>query len=122
LLIGTAETAEYAEAFVRRSRACPYVSSYTAEDHTVVGFFVLPEEKRWWIEVPAEHPELLGLRRVRVFFPRRRDESSPWSRGEVEPVLEETPCGTPCDRCPQYRGREGGRCRGCPATKYYLEE
>ena len=29
---------------------------------------------------------------------------------------EQTPCGSNCLKCPQYRGR----CRGCPVTPFYL--
>jgi hypothetical protein len=112
VLIGNAATREKAEAVARNSRKCPYVASYTATDCLVVGVFALPASKRWWIEYPQEHPELLGLDKVVVPVTTDFEVSSPWTRGVVEPVLSTAPCGTECGECPQY----GTRCRGCPAT------
>ena len=86
-----------------------------AVERFVFGVFVIPPSKRWWIEYPQEHPELLGLERVVVEVMEGIDASSPWTRGTVEPVLDAAPCGTVCAECPQY----GARCGGCPATTYY---
>ncbi len=113
LLVGRAPSEAEAEAFVHRSRGCPYAASYTATGRTVVGLFVLPAEKRWWLEI-ADQPELLGLEALEIYFPAVVATSSPWSRGETQPVMETAPCGTDCLHCPQYRGR----CRGCPATRH----
>lgn len=115
VLVGSAASREKAEQIARNSRDCPYVALYTAQDRLVVGVFAIPVSKRLWIEYPQEHPELLGLQAVAVHVTRRITASSPWSRGEVEPVLDEAPCGTDCSSCPQY----GARCPGCPATTWF---
>ena len=116
VLIGRAATCERAWAFVSDSQRCPYVALYMATDRLVVGVFVLPAHKRWWIEYPQAYPDVLDLKRVAVHVMEDVSTSSPWSRGTVEPVLSLAPCGTDCGRCPQYRAR----CAGCPATTYDL--
>lgn len=115
VLVGNATSRDRAERIARSSRKCPYVALYVADDCLVVGVFAIPVSKRRWIEYPQEHPELLGLEAVVVHVTDGIRASSPWSRGVVEAVLEEAPCGTDCRSCPQY----GTRCDGCPATGWY---
>lgn len=115
VLIGTAPTREEAEAKAQRTRSCPYVALYVVKDRLVVGVFAIPSSKRRWIEYPQDHPEVLGLEAAAVSVTDRVAVSSPWTRGEVEPVLEEASCGTDCQACPQYRTL----CQGCPATIWY---
>ncbi len=115
VLLGNAATPALAEAFACDSRGCPYVASYTAIGTAVMGLYVLPAGKRWWIEYPQEHPEVLGLQKAEVFITDRIEASSRWSLGQVEPVLETAPCGTDCVTCPHYQQR----CMGCPATVFY---
>ncbi len=110
VLIGRAATEERARKLAEST--CPYVGFYAAQGNVVVGVFVLPEAKRWWIEYPQEHPEALGLESATVLITEKPTVSSPWSRGEVQPTALTTPCGTDCLTCPQYRAR----CSGCPAT------
>jgi hypothetical protein len=115
LLVGRAVTPERAARFASESRHCPYVALYEATGSTVIGLFVIPPQKRWWIEI-GDQPELLGLEQLEVYFPQSAEATSAWSRGEVSPDAEETPCKTDCLCCPQY----GERCRGCPAFRHYL--
>jgi hypothetical protein len=115
VLLGNAATCERAADLAQSSRVCPYVATYTASDRLVVGVFALPAHKRWWIEYPQEHPELLGLERLVVHVTDEIRASSPWSRGEVAPVLEIAPCETDCGACPHY----AVRCEGCPVTVHY---
>lgn len=115
VLVGRAATGEKAEAIARNARGCPYVALYAASGQLVVALFGLPRTKRWWIEYPQDHPELLGLERVAVTVIEDMEAASPWARGAVEPTLSVAPCSTVCGRCPQYRAR----CEGCPATTYY---
>jgi hypothetical protein len=109
VLIGNAPTEVAAEQVARNSQGCPYVAMYAATGRMVVGVFALPASKRRWIEIPQERPELLGLQKAAVFVTEGIEASSPWSRGEVRPVLQLAPCGTDCRPCPLYRA-------GCPAT------
>lgn len=96
---------------------CPYCVSFSNSDGTVVGLFAIPGDQRWWLEWVVEHPqETLGLQRAEVFFARQVEASSPWSRGEVQAILKQAPCGANCPECTLYRGK----CPGCPATQYFL--
>jgi hypothetical protein len=114
LLVGEAATEEKATRIAANSRACPYVALYESSGNFVMGVFVLPGSKQWWIEVPAEQPELLGLEKAAVFITDQIGASSPWSRGMVSPELEIAPCGTDCGQCSAL----GQGCDGCPATVY----
>jgi hypothetical protein len=116
-LLGNAASREKAREIACVSQNCPYVALYVAADRLVVGVFALPASKRWWIEYPQEHPEVLGLEKVVVHVTERIEASSPWTRGTVEPILAVAPCGTDCGQCPHY----GARCQGCPATTYYMQ-
>lgn len=118
ILVGNAATREKAEEMARNFQGCPYATLYAATDRLVVGVFAIPASKRWWIEYPQEHPELLGLEEVVVHVTEGIEASSPWTRGTVEPVLSVAPCGAECGECPQY----GVRCQGCPATTYYTHD
>jgi hypothetical protein len=112
ILVGQAASETLAAEYAAEYGRCPYAASYTATGRLLLGVFVLPKDKRWWIEIPAERPELLGLEHADLFFPEVVATSSPWSRGEVQPVLEAAPCGTDCGACPWYRDP----CQGCPAA------
>lgn len=115
VLLGTAGTPRAAAEHARDSAQCPYVCSYTAEGCMTVGVYVLPADKRWWIEIPARQPELLGLVRASLAFMDFPDAESAWSLGKVRPELSRPPCGSDCLRCPQY----AARCTGCPASTFY---
>ena len=118
ILVGNAATCEKAEEIARNSQGCPYATLYVATDRLVVGVFAIPASKRWWIEYPQEHPELLGLEKAVVLVTEGIEASSPWTRGTVEPVLSVAPCGAECGECPQY----GDRCQGCPATTHSVHD
>ena len=114
VLVGQAASDIDAEGIAANTQGCPYVALYATSDRLVTGIFVLPRDKQWWIELPQERPELLGLESVQVFIADRLEASSPWSAGSVEPELPIAPCGAGCGQCPHYRTR----CDGCPATVF----
>jgi len=116
ILIGEAPSPEKARFVVKNSNRCPYSVAYLNSGRTIIGVSVIPPDHKWWLEWVEEHPEeTIGLTRVEVFFTKKVDASSPWSRGEVEPLTEISPCGSSCEKCPQYHKV----CKGCPATRYY---
>ena len=118
VLLGNAPSTEAAAAIARQMQGCPYVASYRSHGDMVIGVFALPPEKRWWIELPQERPELLGLERVAVFVTEQVHAKSPWTAGAVQATADTAPCGSDCRSCPQY----GERCNGCPATVHYVAE
>ncbi len=103
VLIGRVATCDRARAFASDSQRCSYVALYTATGRLVIGVFVLPAHKRWWIEYPRTHPDVLGLERLEIHVLEDVSTSSPRSRGSVALVLTLAQCGTDCGRCPQYR-------------------
>lgn len=115
LLGGT--TPQRAERLAEIFCPCPYCASFAIAGGTVMGLYVLPADHGWWLEAIEERPqETLGLERAEVLFARHFTATSPWSRGEVQPIGEKGPCGAACPECPNYRQK----CPGCPATQYYV--
>lgn len=110
------DSKDKARAVVDSMKSCPHLimAGVTGERTSMV--FIVPESLRWWFEGPAENPEVLGAKAVKVFI--LDDILYP---EEVEPRLPETksetpPCGANCDECPMS---EKYNCPGCPATVNY---
>ena len=114
VLIGAAPDEKSAEEYIQFTRACPYVACCQRAGQTVMSLYVLPEEKRWWIEIPAQRPDLLGLQQVSLTFVDHAPASSAWSRGETRPEAATPPCGSDCSTCPYY----SQPCAGCPASVF----
>ncbi|MBU7043969.1 MAG: hypothetical protein HXS47_10290 [Theionarchaea archaeon] len=118
ILIGKAPYARKAEDIVKNGSKCPYCAHYASIDTLIMGLFVVPSDHIAWLTSIQTHPEVLGLQYAEVLLPKETQASSPWSRGEVRPVLRTAPCNSsPCTECPQYPHT----CAGCPATIYYQE-
>jgi hypothetical protein len=116
ILVGEAPHSTKAEDIVKNGRKCPYSAHYTSIDTIIIGLFVLPSDHTSWLTYVQDHPEVMGLDRAEVFLTEKVQGSSPWSRGEVEPLLKVAPCDSPpCIECPLYTEE----CTGCPATIYY---
>jgi hypothetical protein len=110
-------TPERASRLAEIFHPCPYCASFAIAGGTVVGLYAMPADHGWWLEWVEEQPqETLGLERAEVLFAQHVTAASPWSRGEVQPTQEHSPCGAACPECPNYRQE----CPGCPATQYYL--
>ena len=117
ILLGNTNTSEKAAEMAETFRPCPYCVSYQSSGNTLIGVFVIPEDHKWWLESVAENPEgTMSLKSAEAFFPEAIDASSPWSRGEVEPILEQAPCSAECQKCPVYENP----CQGCPSTRDYI--
>jgi hypothetical protein len=111
---GRAETETQARETAGMMKNCPYTVMYISMGIDVVGVLVLPESKKWWVDL-QNNPELLGLSSLQVFFYSRADMHSPWSLGLVQPELAAPPCGSLCSTCPNYLDK----CQGCPASRFY---
>lgn len=115
ILVGEALFPEKAGLLAEKYFQCPYCMLFTRAESFLVGVFALPEDHQWWLKYIEKDPEaILGLKTAAAFFTQDVRASSPYSRGEVNPVLEKAPCGSSCERCPLYQ-RE---CKGCPATHF----
>jgi hypothetical protein len=111
---GRAVNETQARATAGMMKTCPYSVLYVSNDVKVFGALVLPESKKWWADL-QDHPELLGLSSLQVFFYSRVDVHSPWSLGLVQPELVVPPCGSVCSTCLYYLDK----CQGCPASRFY---
>lgn len=118
VLIGKAPSARRAKSITDFFNKCPYCAVCTNKDFMVFGILSFPFEHRWWFESIVTNPkETMGLQSAEIFFADKIKASSPWSSGKVKPVLDRPPCGASCQRCPMLHKE----CKGCPATKYYLD-
>jgi len=116
VLLGKASSHKRATTIAETYTQCPYCVSYVSSGCTIIGVFSLPQDHKWWLEWVAEKPEeTLGLQRAEVFFTERIKAISPWSAGNVIPILEIAPCGANCMKCFHYQKD----CEGCPSTQYY---
>jgi len=117
VLLGEALTPKKAQLIADTYRQCPYCVSYTSAGCTVIGVFSLPQDHRWWLEWVVENPkETIGVKCAKSYFTQRVVASSPWTRGDVKPILERAPCGADCRECSRCREE----CEGCPATLHYI--
>lgn len=116
LLLGEVTTHKKAKLIADTYAQCPYCVSYISAGCTVIGVFSIPQDHQWWLEWVAKNPEeTLGLRCAEVFFTKKVEASSPWSRGEAKASIEKAPCGADCEECFRYQKE----CGGCPATRHY---
>lgn len=117
VLLGKMSSHKRATTIAKTYTKCPYCVSYISIGCTIVGVFSLPQDHKWWLEWVVEYPEeTLGLKCAEVFFTQKVKTTSPWSCGEVKPILKRAPCGADCEECFRYQKE----CEGCPATIYYI--
>jgi len=111
LLVGEAPSAEFAARVAEQYKDCPHVHFIAAFGAMLVAVWYLPDEKRWWLDLVAEHPQVsLGLRRVALYRTERPGyplaqvrQAEPWN-GPL------APCGSDCRSCDRLDA-----CPGCPA-------
>ncbi len=118
LLIIETSSSDKAEKNTKRMKNCPHLLACGQSSNYAFNLFIVPEEKRLWLEYPTRHPEVLGAKSVRLelieslIFPESYNLRVPVEK------LEVSPCGAKCLECPF---REEFNCKGCPATVYYTE-
>lgn len=133
LLVGEAPSAEFAARLADQYKGCPHVHFIAAFGAMLVAVWYLPESKRWWLELVAEHPQIsLGLLRAAVYRTERAGYPESALREFAPCVGPLAPCGSDCRACdrasnPAVRGVSGcassmgeatqdeAGCGGCPA-------
>jgi hypothetical protein len=119
VVFGYAPTALKAAQIAETYRQCPYCVSYRCSGRSATGIFSVPTDHRWWLQRVVDEPvETVGLESAALFYPQEVTAFSPWTRGEVQPDMDLAPCQTDCRQCTRY----GDVCRGCPATRFYLQD
>ncbi|UCD44192.1 MAG: hypothetical protein JSV27_08625 [Candidatus Bathyarchaeota archaeon] len=97
----------------RRYAPCPHVALWAVEGTEARVVLHLPEDKSFWAEYIAEHPEKTfgGEAAALTFFDRVHRSPEPRQHKRLSDV---SPCGSDCATCPAYES-----CPGCPATVHY---
>ena len=97
-------------------KKCPFLffGGYSSEIFQYV--FIVPEEKKWWLEYPAKNPEIIGAEKIKleimenIVKPDNFELTIPKEKSKI------SPCGSSCENCPM---RIEKNCAGCPATIYF---
>ena len=119
ILIAKMESEEKAAKNAGKMKNCPRLLASGTNSSTYYGVFIIPFEKRWWLEYPVEHPEVMGAEKIELLLventitPSEFKHVLPESKGRI------SPCGSDCGNCPM---RQEYNCDGCPATLYYYNE
>jgi hypothetical protein len=91
---------------------CPRTIACGTNDVFSYTIIIIPEDKKWWLEYPQEHPEVLGAKNVKLnlienlLFPEDFQLRIPKVKNRT------APCGSDCHGCPM---RKEWNCEGCPA-------
>lgn len=118
ILAGTAINNKKAAAISKFFEKCTFCVLSTYKDNNIYTVLTVPSDRKWWVETIREKPkDTVGLEKAEVFYLEVIEVKSPWSTGEVKPILDKPPCGAECLTCPVYKKA----CPGCPATKHYMK-
>ncbi|MFX1299887.1 MAG: hypothetical protein ACFFAL_07825 [Promethearchaeota archaeon] len=110
------DSKDKAQAAIEYMKNCPHLIMAGVMGERTSMVFIVPDSLRWWFEGPAENPEVLGAKAVKVFifdkivYPEEYEPRLPDVLGETPP------CGANCQECPMS---EKYNCPGCPATLKY---
>ncbi len=99
---------------------CPYLVHYAIldDDQSAIWVNLVPPDREWWLRAIQDEPELMGTTFAMVFISKEVCYPETIRMRVPDPTADKSPCGYSCEECQFYRVP----CRGCPATKYYLEE
>jgi hypothetical protein len=116
ILFANMESEDKAKQNAEKMKNCPRLIASGTTFSTYYGVFILPPDKRWWLEYPVEHPEVLGAEKIQLHMienpasPKEFELELPEEKGKI------TPCGSDCMQCPMH---EQNSCDCCPATIYH---
>lgn len=118
IMIGETTSEEKTKKQTQAMKNCPYLISGGYSSNTFHYVFIVPEEKKWWLEYPVMNPEVIGAERIKleiiinVVKPDKFELILPKEKSKI------SPCGSSCESCPM---RLDNHCAGCPATIYFEE-
>jgi len=100
-----------AEKLAERIKNCPYLVAVAVSSNKICTAYVVPNEKKWWLEFPKLEPKRLGLKKAEVLiceniiYPKEFMFKTPKTNSKI------TPCGANCSTCDlKYKYN----CDGCP--------
>jgi hypothetical protein len=92
-------------------RNCPHLVATGFTSDTVYSVYMVPEEKRWWLEYPETLNREIGEEKYRVRVVENLTYPEDITLKKTK--SEKPPCGANCRTC---RLRERYDCDGCPAV------
>lgn len=117
IMIGEATSEENARKRTTAMKNCPYLLSGGFSSNKFHYVFIVPEEKKWWLEYPAKHPKVIGAEKIEleimenIVKPDKFELTIPNEKSKL------SPCGSSCEKCPM----RVKNCSGCPATLFVKE-
>ena len=115
----TTNSEDTARERAERMRDCPRLLASGTSSNVYYAVFILLHTKRWWLEYPAEHPEVLGAESISVQIIDNLVTPTSFKLKLPKQALELSPCGSDCSKCPMLDRFD---CDGCPATAYYQQK
>ncbi|MFX0124735.1 MAG: hypothetical protein ACFFAE_13985 [Candidatus Hodarchaeota archaeon] len=116
IMIGETTTEEKAQKLTNAMKNCPYLYFGGFSSKTFHYVFIVPEEKKWWLEYPASHPNIIGAEKVKLKLVENIVQPDKFEIVIPKEKSKTSPCGSSCENCPM---RSENHCTGCPATIYY---
>ena len=113
---GETSSEEEAKKRTKAMENCPYLLFGGFSSNIFHYVFLVPEVKKWWLEYPAENPQVIGAERIKlelvknIVKPKNFEFTLPEEKSEI------SPCGSSCENCPM---RLENQCEACPASIYH---
>jgi hypothetical protein len=118
IMIGETTSEEKAENQTKAMKNCPYLISGGFNSNIFHYVFIVPEEKKWWLEYPAKNPEVIGAEKIKLNVMTNVVKPDKFELILPREKAKTSPCGSSCENCPM---RSENHCAGCPATIYFKE-
>ena len=114
-MIGETTSEEKTRQQTKAMKNCPYLLSGGYSSNTFHYVFIVPKEKKWWLEYPVKNPEVIGAEKINLELMRNIIKPEKFEMILPEEKSKTSPCGSSCKNCPM---RLENHCVGCPATIY----
>ena len=95
-----------------RMKECPSTIACGTNDVFSYIVFIIPENKKWWLEYPQDHPEVLGAINVKLNLIENLIFPEDFQLRIPKVKSRKAPCGSDCYECPMKKEQN---CEGCPA-------
>lgn len=111
ILVTEEDSVEEAKKTAESMKNCPYLVAIGTTSNTVYSVYMVPENKKWWLQYPETLNEKSGVKKYRVQVVE--NSIYPEKFTLKMPRIETPPCGANCQTC---KLRAQYNCDGCPAA------
>lgn len=115
IMKGVTTSEEKAEKQTKSMKNCPYLISGGYTSNQFHNVFIVPENKKWWLEYPASNPDIVGAEKIHLELITNVIKTDEFKLILPKVKTKISPCGSSCETCPM---RLEHQCTGCPATIY----